>query len=60
MKLREKLTSIFFSSWKEKVKEKTKGEMEEKINKYFFSLLLYLSHVWITSWDGWDRMWMGH
>ena len=33
--------------WREKVKEKKKGEMEGKINKYFFSQLLYLSNVWM-------------
>ena len=30
-----------------KVKEKKKGEIEGKINKYLFSLLFYLSHMWI-------------
>ena len=55
-----KINKYFFSSWREKVKEKKGVEMEGKINKYFFSLLLYLSHMWITSWVGWDRMWMGH
>ena len=30
-----------------KKRKKEKDEMEGKMNKYFFSLLLYLSHVWI-------------
>ena len=45
--------------WREKVKEK-KSEMEWKINKYFFSLLLYLLTCGWTFWVGWDRMLMGH
>ena len=37
-----------------KKKKKKKSKMEGKINKYFFSLLLYLSHVWrdILDWVG--------
>ena len=34
VKWRENLTSIFLVVWREKVKEKKKGEMEGKINKY--------------------------
>ena len=30
-----------------KSKRKKKGEIEGKINKYLFSLLFYLSHMWI-------------
>ena len=58
--MERKINKYFFQQLEGKSKRKKKGEMEEKINKYFFSLLLYLSHVWMTSWDGWDRMWMGH
>ena len=32
-------------SKRKKKKKKKKSKMEGKINKYFFSLLLYLSHV---------------
>ena len=54
-----KINKYFFQQLEGK-RKKEEGEMEGKINKYFFSPFLYLSHVWMTSWVGWDCMWMGY